>query len=375
MPNIEQLFDASISSHYTDIAGVTNAKFPQYTEAARHVYKQLLNVFDTFDLEYFLFAGSMVGYVRNKKMPRWMDDLDLIIFEDQIQRFEGEIIPYLENAGFNCFKPHQFPNAGYHILSMQASKHRESGIDYADDIRIRVPWAQIDVFYTKVDQDGLIRNLDGWGLYHQKDIPIGWVKPAKPIRVEGRHINAFGKYRKDIEKQYGDVINNIMISDHKQVFLDLRDTHWSVIDKALDAYNKAHVQALPPSISTAQLAAYTPMVDTQYSATKSDNFDTIIKAIVDQNAGKVLLREAVHIFWVMDLKRLFPAIHITVQLHNKMAAQRAAHLYAFIDVALAEDIELKALFDQYLQYLNIPQKIRQKTPWYKKIWGNNFGTI
>jgi hypothetical protein len=369
MPYIEPLFDTLISAHYTDIAGITNAKFPQYTKAARHVYKQLLNVFDVFNLEYFLFAGSMVGYVRNKKMPRWMDDLDLIIFEDQIQRFEGEIIPHLQNAGFNCFKPHQFPNAGYHVLSMQTSKHRESGIDYADDIRIRVPWAQIDVFYTRVDKDGFIRNLDGWGLYHQKDIPVDWVKPAKSIRVEGRRINAFRKYRKDIEKQYGDVINNIRISDHKQTFLDLRNTHWSVIDKALDVHNKMHAQALPPSVNTMQLTAYIPNENTQYFAKKSDNFDTIVKAIVDQNAGKVLLREAAHIFWVMDLKRLFPAVHIIVQLQNKIAAQRAAHLYAFIDVVLAEDIELKALFDQYLQYLDIPQKAPQRVSWYKKVLG------
>jgi hypothetical protein len=364
MSYIEPLFDASIPAHYTSIAGVTNAKFPQYTEAAKHIYSQIFAVFDHFGLEYFLFAGSMVGYVRNKQMPRWMDDLDLVIFEDQIPLFENTIIPHLKSAGFTCFPPHGYEQGGYHILGLQLSEYRESSIDYADDIKVRVPWAQIDVFYTVVDHDGYIRNREGWGLYHQKDVPVSWVKPGKKITIDGWRLNAFRKYREDIEREYGDVINNVVVADHIKTILQLDGVHWSAVEKEFEQFLSSTVVQLPPSVTSEGLKDYTPIGEC-YKVEANQSFDCILKSIIKTHAPEVRLTNPDHVFWVMDLKRLLPTLKITTVLENEKAASRAAHLYAYIDEVTSENTDLMQLLDGHLKYLQM-SAVR---PWYKRLFG------
>ena len=93
------LFDCSLPSIRTSIAGISNAKYEQLTDGSKEIYKQVLRIFERHKLEYFLFAGAIVGYVRNGRMPPWNDDLDVIIFEDQIKLFETVVLPLLRDCG------------------------------------------------------------------------------------------------------------------------------------------------------------------------------------------------------------------------------------------------------------------------------------
>lgn len=63
------LFDCSLPSIRTSIAGISNAKYEQLTDGSKEIYKQVLRIFERHKLEYFLFAGAIVGYVRNGRMP------------------------------------------------------------------------------------------------------------------------------------------------------------------------------------------------------------------------------------------------------------------------------------------------------------------
>jgi hypothetical protein len=362
---LQPLFDADKPSFYSDVAGVTNANYPQYTKAAEHVYSQIFNIFDHLDLEYYLFAGAMVGYVRNRKIPRWMDDLDLVIFEDQIPFFEKEVIPYLVKAGFNCFKPHGFENAGYHILGLQVTDYRESGVEYSNQFKVRVPWAQVDIFYTSVDKDNHLRNLDGWGLYHRKDIPFDWVKPGKYIKIGDWRLKTFRNYSADISKEYGDVINNVVIADHVRTLMTFEATHFSVIEDAFDQHMQQNVGMLAPSITKETVKGFSPDPKLSYETKAKEPFDSILQGIIQQKAGIVILKQPNHLFWAMDLKRILPKLQIVAFLDTSRGVARAAHLRAFIDKVEIAGGSLTDLYNQHIEYLDVPLK---KT-WLQQIFG------
>lgn len=95
------------------------------------------------------------------KCHPWMDDIDVMIFEDEIEKFETVVLEALKGCGFHFFAPRLWPNGGYHILALQKSRNRDDSIAFIPTVQVKVPWAQVDVFYSKVDEDGFIRNCDG----------------------------------------------------------------------------------------------------------------------------------------------------------------------------------------------------------------------
>ena len=155
---VPSLFDLSRPGIYTAMAGHSHAVYTQYTEASRHVQNQILRIVESFGIEYYLFAGSMVGYMRNRQMPKWMDDLDVIIFNEQIALFESRVIPYLSRCGFECWLPDGFLRGGYQIVSLLQGYDRALTVPLADNVAVSVPWAQVDFFYTTVDEHGCIRS-------------------------------------------------------------------------------------------------------------------------------------------------------------------------------------------------------------------------
>lgn len=331
MNPLSAAFDVSKPSLFTSIAGVTNAVFSQYTEGSRHVYDQLLKIFDSFDLEHYLFAGSLVGYLRNGKMPPWVDDLDVILFEDQIALFEEKVVPHLRECGFHVFKPEKFQTGGYHILSMMTGSSRELSIPFTDEISVQVPWAQVDVFFTNVDSDGFIRNSSGWGLYHQKDIPVDWVKPGKVVRLEDWSVRVFSEYEKDIYKEYGDVLNNLVISTHDRTFLRIDGIPYGRVAEEFDSLYVECAGRLPPLIKPADVISYSPVEQVKYIPKQDESFESILKGVLSCRASSVELSQPNHLFWAMDMKRILPSLNVEGVVAEERFASRATHMRAYFD--------------------------------------------
>lgn len=346
------LFDLEAPGYFTSIAGNTNARYVPFTDAAKHIYQQILGILDHFGIEYFVFAGTLVGYVRNGRMPPWMDDIDIMIFGDNITLFEEKVAPYMLACGFNC-KPaaNKLTGGGYHILALQQSTKRSDAIPFADTEDISVPWAQIDVFFSTVDEKNMVRNLKAWGLYHRKDVPFDWVMPPQEISMNGMTFKTFSNIEADVLQEYGDVRNELVVHTHGKVFLRAPKLEWDIFDREFNRLVETTVSQLTPNLSQDAYAGYSSVPGKKCQPDKTANFDEIMVQIVQENAGAVLLQGEEQTFWVMDIKRLAPELQVCVHLSSLEGAKRAAHLRAYIDEVETSDPDLQAKYDETIAAL------------------------
>jgi hypothetical protein len=344
------LFDNSLPAIRTSIAGISNAKYEQLTDGSKEIYKQVLRIFERHKLEYFLFAGAIVGYVRNGRMPPWNDDLDVIIFEDQIKLFETVVLPLLRDSGYVCWPvAAPYTGGGYHILALQQDMNsRRASIELADGIPVVVPWAQIDVFYTSVDAAGFIRNLSNWGMYHTKQVPETWVRPGTFVHMDSFRARVFSNYEDDIWHEYGNVASNIVVHSHDKVALKLMGSDWEKFEFDYDALLSTTVTSLPPSLSRARLAQFVADGSRKFEAPADANFDTIAKLICEKSPGQVTLTGADQSYWVLDLKRLFPGVKLEILIATEKEAKRAVHLRRFIDSIRFSDPAIRKIYEDCL---------------------------
>jgi hypothetical protein len=355
------LFDSSLPAIRTSIAGISNAKYAQFTDGSREIYKQVLRIFERHKLEYFLFAGAIVGYVRNGRMPPWNDDLDVIIFEDQIKFFETVVLPSLRDCGYVCWPvAAPYTGGGYHILALQQDTNsRRASIELADGIPVVVPWAQVDVFYTSVDEAGFIRNLSNWGMYHTKQIPETWVRPGTFVHLDSFRARVFSNYEDDIWHEYGNVASNIVVHSHDKVALKLMGSDWEQFEFDYDALLSTMVTNLPPSLSRARLAEFAPDPSRQFEAPADASFDAIAKMICEGSSGRVTLSGTDQSFWALDLKRLFPGVKLEVLVATEKEAKRAIHLRRFIDGVQFADSAVRKVYEDFLLASDGPPSSRR----------------
>lgn len=328
---VASLFVSEEQGIFTCAAGYSHARYDQYTELSQHLHAQMLRILDICGVEYYLFAGSMVGYVRNRKMPYWMDDLDIMIFPDQVRQFEDVALPVLQEIGFNCLPPAPYPGGGYHILAMQQGKSRNLAIPLSETKQVSVPWAQVDVFYSIVDEKGFLRNPGNWGEYRYKDVPVDWVHPGRFVEFGDLRVRAFSKLEADIRKEYGDVFNDIVVHGHSETFLRSHGTPWEDFEARFLCFIEATSSAFPAGVTQEQVTGYAPDAGRSYKSGETESFSSICAGVLRENAGQVDLSNGDQTFWAMDLKRLFPALKINATADTGLQAQRAAHLRAFVD--------------------------------------------
>lgn len=342
---VSALFSRKRPGHYSKILGYTNARFAQSTEAALHVYGQIFSLFDEMRLKYAVFAGTAVGLVRNGKIMPWMDDIDVIIFEEDISFFENQVLPRLHEGGFNCFPPSLFPNAGIHILALQKSADRADKIWYSKDIAVPVPWAQVDVFYSKYE-DGVLRNIAGWGTYDKKEIPRRVVEPFKRATMSGLSFPVFSDVEEYVAMEYGDVSKSVIVRTHDKYFFDSKKIGWGKFNEKFNAAENENQNFGPPSVTRQTVDALPPKASAELRIEPGLDFDSLFEKVSNVMPTTVILSDPEHIFWVMDLKNHFFEIEISVDISDANTVAHAVHLRAFIDKVTFKD---SALREKYLR--------------------------
>ena len=186
---------------YSELYGL-DINIPLYRNITHVHAKIFFKLLDLYKLDYYVFAGTSIGYFRNKCNIPWVDDYDIIIFESSIQKFIYIIMPKLLEIGFTYeykFLHSRTRPCGVKIFSYYGNKS-----------------FQCDIFYSKII-NGVLKNIDNWGLYASKNVPINLVMPKKYYTIDGDlTLPFFNNIEKDIKLEYGDVINKIVINvDHR----------------------------------------------------------------------------------------------------------------------------------------------------------------
>lgn len=346
------LFQKDTQGLYTDICGYSHAVYEQYTHCSKLVHDQILQILDKCNISYFLFAGSMVGYVRNKKMPPWMDDLDIMIFEEDIEKFWSVAAVKLRECGFNCRAVDApFEGAGAHILAMQLGNRRDHQIPLAAAVTKNVPWAQVDVFFSKVTDDGFVKNLKGWGLYHHKNVPADLVFPKRVVEIDERSYPAFNDIEKDILLEYGDVLNNIVVQTHDMVFLRAKDVSWEKFHADWQEYIRRTSSKLPFGVDANGVENHNYVVGQTFTAEPKMSFSDIVEGILANRASSVCVLGEFQLLFCSDLKRIFPQLQVFIVVNSIRYANHAAHLRRYIDFVQIDNEEVKDHYNRVMHTL------------------------
>jgi hypothetical protein len=201
MDNLEKLFYNYFKNdiYYLPCCGIVGTQIPTYNEYIHICAKIFFNILDKHKLDYYVFAGTSIGYVRNQKNIPWIDDYDIMIFEKDFQYLEETIFPILEKNGFDFFKPinELIKDGGYHILKKKIIEEE------------KISYFQCDIFYSKVIKKKdiyIVQNIANWGLYN-KNITYDMVYPPQRLMIDDLYLPFFNKVYDDVKKEYSNVFD------------------------------------------------------------------------------------------------------------------------------------------------------------------------
>lgn len=200
---------------YSPCSGINKYSTVPYCENIHKQTELFFKLCDIYRLEYVVFAGSSVGLVRNKQMMPWTDDYDIIVMEEHKEYFFKELMPILRTYGFN------FWGCGTDTGS------KSSGWTFIGGKPFGNACFRVDIFWSKINSEGIVENVDGKGFYHNK-VPQEAFFPVKRQLFNGLYIPFGNDYKKEVLLTYGDVLKECIIKTHKkgmkEIFIHYE--HW-----------------------------------------------------------------------------------------------------------------------------------------------------
>lgn len=229
--------------YYLATNGITNCKVNIYNEWIHDRANIFFKILNKFNLEYYVFAGSAIGLVRDGKNIPWVDDYDIVVFVDEIGKYRKEVMPVLSLNGFICHSPQY---AGCQIFSG----------NFANNNKLKYNSFQCDLFFSYVNKDNYVKNIGNyWGLYNEKNVPVNLVKPAVLTDFHGMKLPFFNNYSEDVKLEYGDVINKSVINVEHATQTIVFNEHFSI---TYDKFNKIKNDVIDNTKKMIELSNYKP---------------------------------------------------------------------------------------------------------------------
>ena len=144
--------DVSNNLLYSPLIGIYPAKVNLYTPYISDIAKIFFKIMENSKVEYYVFAGSSIGLIRNGKSIPWVDDYDIIVFEKDMKKLNS----ILETCEKNFFRIKKIE------LGPITQINRLSGYTVASP-RYRInecktSFFHVDIFISRVE-NGFIKNI------------------------------------------------------------------------------------------------------------------------------------------------------------------------------------------------------------------------
>ncbi len=342
---LNKLFDNDIyNTYYSETFGF-NKNVCIYRKFTHLYAKVFFNILDKLKLDYYVFAGTSIGYIRDKCNIPWVDDYDIIIFEDEFENFEKNVIPKLNDLGFWCFKPtFTDKTVGWHILSKFDQK-----------------CFQCDVFFTKINNDGIIKNCGEWGMYRIKNINIDIVKPKRYLTIEDDlTLPFFNDLYKDIEIEYGDVINECVFHiDHspcykiKEHFLKVYKEFNNIKDIII---NNLKIEFKNHNYETNKtLYNYNDYLKNPCKYNHIENNIHFLRYIKNNNIKNLYIFDEKLLIFIPDVKFYFPNINVAFYMINEIECKNVILLNYVDKLFFSKKETINSFVERYdLVLLNKP---------------------
>ena len=326
------------TKYFPDI-GIPEINIPIYTNFNSDIAKIYFRILNQTDLEYYVFAGSSIGLLRNGKNIPWVDDYDIIIFKDQIENYKRKVIPLLSKHGINTSI--RFDNT--ELFTNNATIFDYNSVD-------------IDVFTSYKNAYGYVKCINNdWGRYTRSNIPIELVKPAKYMEFDnmGFKIPFFNDFEKDIEIEYGDVTDKIDIHiKHKPG--NIINKHFSIVYKEFDDIVSKAILNTKNKIKNNE-QHYHKYLNKLVVKNKDQFSDriTLLQYIYKNNIGKIFILTNSFVKFTYSIKYYFPDIEIILYIYKDFHEISPIMLNK-IDIVRVPNNEILNKYTNEIIYVNTP---------------------
>ena len=331
----KNIVDKNSVFYFPDI-GITKFKIPIYTPFFSDLAKVFFKILNSTSLEYYVFAGSAIGMVRDGNNIPWVDDYDILIFEDQLHLYKTKVARILERHGFKIHYNEKLK--GYFTTSL-----KYNDVKYV-----------FDIFVSSENSFGIVQNISKIGRYHQKGIPINIIKPAKYLEFDnmGFKIPFFNKFEKDVEFEYGNVIDNIDIHIKHRGNNKIR-SHYSKVYKDFDNIKENAIINTRKQIETNDIShKYLNKL-----VIKSDDQFTdrikLLQFIYENDIGKIFILSNSFVKFTYSIKYYFPKIQIILYIYKDFK-QITPIMLNKIDIVRVPNDDILKQYTNYIFYVNKP---------------------
>jgi glycerol-3-phosphate cytidylyltransferase len=191
---------------YSNKYGILNSNLCVYTEYMHTYAIKLFEILNSFNITYYVFAGSAIGLMRDGKNIPWVDDYDIIVKESDL----GNVIKALDTLKKNnyeiIFRTKNIIKNGFYILSKKNSNFFNKN------------YFQCDIFVSFINKNGYLDNHSNWGMYIKKKVPEKFLGEPKYMKFNNLNLPFFEMFDKDITLEYNDIFNSTIIHVDHRVF-------------------------------------------------------------------------------------------------------------------------------------------------------------
>ena len=92
-----------------DHYAIPHAKYPDFAKQLYQIVRDFNDVMERCNVPYYHKSGTLLGAIRHGGLMQWDDDVDTVLFEDDLEKFIKLCIPTLACAGFSVsFRTNKF---------------------------------------------------------------------------------------------------------------------------------------------------------------------------------------------------------------------------------------------------------------------------
>jgi len=313
---VPRLFNTNDKKLFSQIYGPTNSNFRFLTNFQYKIYQIFLNHLDAQPFKYYLFAASSICLQRGRDTVPWLDDVDVMILEDQIEQFEV-YAKNLARLGLDIKRSLSAQGCGGYQLSLAAADGVAMKIFPESSFKIYP--ASFDFFYG-IRHRGNIRNPRGWGLFHKVCLPESFIGEGR----RGMHFGGLRPFFSNADREvlylYGDVNERLAVGSHSKmvinpVFTDVQ----GVIDE---------VQSIIEAMKNDGSLFERDVKDTNlrggiYRVESESCLVEVLAVVITTRPDTICLDIGPHTLFVPDILRYVPAAKINIHAYGAAKAGRA----------------------------------------------------
>ena len=198
-----------------------------------------------------VFAGNSIGYLRLGCNLDWVDDYDILVFDEDIDKvnllvksmvlyINGFVYKSRGDSGIKVFNSKRNPTAHYF---------------------------HCDIFFSVI-KDKKVYNRESWGLYHLKNMPEEVVLPFKKIKMGEIELYGVNNPSEEVKLCYGDIEKGVLYSHDLDSKIEVED--WKTIHMFFSVKREEGIQNIQ-----AILLEHTYL--NKLTIYESDNFDSFIE--------------------------------------------------------------------------------------------------